>query len=122
MFFKTHVIWVKAFESQESFISKVPKNTISQLLVEETRIAVSNESDQLIAFDEKCPHQKALLVNGSCKDGQIICPWHQYRFNCENGRNESTGEGVLKIYPTKFEGGQWFVGIEKRLPFWMDPA
>lgn len=122
MFYKTHLIWIKVFENHEVFLSRVPENKIIPLQIDELAIAVSNDAGKLVAFDQVCPHQKASLLKGECFDGKVICPWHKYSFSCENGRDLTTGGDVLKVYPAKLDKESWYIGIEKRLPFWMDPA
>lgn len=54
------------------------------------------ESDDVFAFINKCPHQGAKLNGCKLEQGKIICPVHQYRFDAENG----LGHGMyLDVYP-----------------------
>lgn len=122
MFFKTHIQWVKVFESQVEFTDRIIVNKIVHLQIEGKQYCASNNNGNLVVFEEHCPHQKANLIDGQCSNGEIICPWHKYAFSCENGQDLSSAGNPLKVYQVKQEEGVWFVGLELKMPFWMDPA
>lgn len=122
MFFKTHIRWVQVFNSQEEFTTRIVDERIVSLVIEGDSYCGANDQGQLVVFEERCPHQKAQLIGGVCKNGEIICPWHKYAFSCQGGRDLSSAGNPLKVFQTKFFEGKWLVGIEVRIPFWMDPA
>lgn len=122
MFFKTHIQWVKVFNSHEEFTNRIVGENIIHLQVEGRTYCAANNEGELVVFEERCPHQKAQLIEGACKNGEIICPWHKYAFSCKEGKDLSTAGNALKVYQTKLIDNQWHIGIELRMPFWMDPA
>jgi len=49
------------------------------------RVALFNESGELFAVDEACPHMHAELSNGDLRDGTLTCAWHGWRFDIRTG-------------------------------------
>ncbi len=59
--------WVKRFHFGEVLFVKQHDNTV-------------------IAMDNKCPHQNLPLKGCKISGGNVVCPWHQYRFDLKTGR------------------------------------
>ena len=121
MFFKTHVQWVELF-SNSYFLEKYILNKVQEIFLDGKTYLGVNQNGQLNVFDEFCPHQKASLKNAIIEDDAVVCPWHKYAFCLKSGRDLSTSGNALTTYKTKLENGVWFIGLEIKLPFWMDPA
>jgi nitrite reductase/ring-hydroxylating ferredoxin subunit len=91
--------------------------TVNDLAIVEVnghKLTLARFHDQLYAFAYKCPHAAAILAHGYVDvKGNVVCPLHQYRYNCANGRNVS-GEGYrLKTWPLEIrEDGIW-VGLDE---------
>jgi nitrite reductase/ring-hydroxylating ferredoxin subunit/uncharacterized membrane protein len=49
-------------------------------------IAVVRSGGQFYAFQEFCTHRYGPLSEGALHDGQVICPWHQSRFDMATGK------------------------------------
>ena len=51
------------------------------------RLCVALINDRLVAISDKCPHNGESLGKGRLNHlGEVICPWHGYRFNMVTGR------------------------------------
>jgi len=121
VFFKTHIRWVKVI-SEFDFKNQFQKDVIKPLNIDGLDVLAVNTNSQLKVFEKLCPHQKASLHSATCNNGEVICPWHKYGFDLNTGRDLSTSGNALKVYTTKKEDEYWFVGVEVKLPFWMDQA
>lgn len=75
----------------------------------ETIIAVVRHEHAVYAVDGLCPHQGGPLARGKVANGCVVCPWHGWQFDLENGDNAVTCQPMLKTYPTRESGG--FVDI-----------
>ncbi|MFB0610663.1 Rieske (2Fe-2S) protein [Aurantiacibacter poecillastricola] len=56
--------------------------------VEGQQIALARHnpgSKRVIAFESRCPHMQAPLKFGRVVDGEVVCPWHFFRFDTETG-------------------------------------
>ena len=121
MFFRTHIRWVEVF-TNSFFKDSFAEGKVREVIVDGKTLLGVNQESNLKVFDELCPHQKASLKEAVCEDGAVVCPWHKYAFCLNSGRDLSTSGNALPVYKTKLEEGNWYVGIEVKLPFWMDPA
>jgi len=121
MFFKTYVRWIEVI-SNSDFLRNYVENQIYTLHFEGKSCLAIKYKMTLRVFDAACPHQGISLKDGVCKNDQIICPWHKYAYCLKSGKDLSTSGSPLKVYKTKMENKFWYVGLEDRLPFWMDPV
>ena len=48
-------------------------------------VAVFNEGGVLKAIDDMCPHMGASLSEGHFENGEVLCPWHAWRFSLDDG-------------------------------------
>ena len=48
-------------------------------------VAVFFVDDAYHAIDDLCPHMGASLGAGSVCDGEVLCPWHAWRFRVSDG-------------------------------------
>ena len=53
--------------------------------IEGRPIAVFNKDGEYFATDDTCPHQGGSLGQGEIDGDEIVCPWHEWRFNIKNG-------------------------------------
>jgi nitrite reductase/ring-hydroxylating ferredoxin subunit len=61
---------------------------------------------------DACPHNGESLSKGSVNHlGEIICPWHNYCFDLQTGREMLNRSGQLKVYPVKCHADGLYVGI-----------
>ncbi|MES1219490.1 MAG: Rieske 2Fe-2S domain-containing protein [Bacteroidota bacterium] len=88
-------------------------NNIAVVEVDGKKICVAKHADVLFAFAYKCPHAGAPLSTGHIDAmGNVVCPFHHYRYDMKSGRNVS-GEGYhLKNWPVENREGVIYVGME----------
>lgn len=74
-----------------------------------------NSQAGIVAFAAQCPHMRAPLRYGRVVDGEIICPWHFFRFDTETGSAVQC-ESIMKldIYPVQISDGNVYVEIGKQ--------
>jgi nitrite reductase (NADH) small subunit len=78
-----------------------------EYLVDGRPVVVVRLEDELYALNGTCPHQGGPLGRGRLQDGELVCPWHQWRFDPRTGRS-CWPEGYTRTarYPVKVEDGQ----------------
>ena len=74
-------------------------------------IALCNHAGQTHAFQGECPHHGGPLGQGNLVDGRIICPWHAWEFNVEDGALDYNPEIRLRRYRVEMKGGDVLVEI-----------
>jgi nitrite reductase (NADH) small subunit/3-phenylpropionate/trans-cinnamate dioxygenase ferredoxin subunit len=75
-------------------------------LLDGTMLGVANAGGVFHAFDATCPHRGGPLVGGRLEEGELVCPWHGYRFALASGRNVAPG-GVRDVrrFPARVRDG-----------------
>ncbi|HEX8059325.1 MAG TPA: Rieske 2Fe-2S domain-containing protein [Cyclobacteriaceae bacterium] len=104
--------WIKVFESPEA-ARNVLLNARPQLVViGDKRICLVFQNETLFAIEDKCSHNGESLSKGTVNYlGEVICPWHGYRFNLKTGRESGERSHDLVIYPVKENEEGVFIGI-----------
>lgn len=80
-------------------------------------IALFRYADRIYAVEEACPHMGGPLHLGDIEDidGQICvaCPWHNWRFNLENGTSLVSPDHQMQFYQVKVAYDQEiYIGFE----------
>jgi nitrite reductase/ring-hydroxylating ferredoxin subunit len=104
--------WHKVFNSETEI--RLAENGIGTVELNEKTIGITKFEGQWYAFTNSCPHAGAPLSEG-CIDtkGNIICPFHNYKFNIKNGRMANMDGYILKTYPVENGPEGFFIGIKK---------
>ena len=76
---------------------------VGLVLHEERPVAVLND----------CPHFGGPLAQGavSVARGEIICPWHRFRFELGSGRSVTNPAMVAVMLPTEVRGDRVWVDV-----------
>ena len=77
----------------------VQESRVKGFDVEGRKVAISHTKTGYFAFKDECPHNRVKLSEGICNIyDEVVCPWHNYRFDLKTG-NETSGHGhYLRIY------------------------
>lgn len=74
-------------------------------------VALVNHEGAIHAFDGHCPHAGGPLGQGGFVDGHIVCPWHAWAFNAEDGTLDVNPAVKLTRYAVSVEDGGIFVEL-----------
>jgi nitrite reductase/ring-hydroxylating ferredoxin subunit len=104
--------WVKIFTSKQEARKKLMAGKPQLLLVGNTRICLVFFDDKIYAMEDKCSHNGESLSKGTVNYlGEVVCPWHGYRFTPQTGRETGERSRDLKTYPVKEDDSGVFVWI-----------
>jgi 3-phenylpropionate/trans-cinnamate dioxygenase ferredoxin subunit len=104
--------WIKIFNSLDESNSILAENKPRLLAVRDKRICLTRFNGKLLAVQDKCTHNGESLSKGSVNYlGEIICPWHGYRFNLKNGRECNQQSTDLECFPIKEDEEGIFIYI-----------
>jgi len=101
--------WFRAASSDE-----VRHGVLLARDVEGERILLVRLADGVRAYVDQCPGSPLTLNAGSVRDGLLLCPWHDCRFDLATGRRvdrEGTGLGPLQTAET---GDEIKVGMRSK--------
>ncbi len=76
-------------------------------------VAVFRVKDKFYAFANKCLHRGASMCDGAIADGgaTIRCPWHNWTFHLESGRNVVDPSAALRTFRVRAEGDQLILSV-----------
>jgi 3-phenylpropionate/trans-cinnamate dioxygenase ferredoxin subunit len=68
---------------------------------------------QPVAIVNRCPHFGGPLAQGpiSVARGEIICPWHRFRFGLASGKSVTNPAMVAPLLPTVVRGDRVLVDV-----------
>jgi nitrite reductase/ring-hydroxylating ferredoxin subunit len=107
--FSMKIKWVRFAEDEAALTQLLKSKKCSPLKVNAKAVLLVEHNGNYHMVKNRCPHQGITLENASCEDGKIVCPWHHYGFDLENGR----GAGLyLDIYPIEKREDGYYAGFE----------
>jgi nitrite reductase/ring-hydroxylating ferredoxin subunit len=104
--------WFRIFSSEAEAHKRVNSSTPQLLIINGTRIALAIFNGKFYAVQDTCTHNSESLSKGKVNGfGEIVCPWHGYRFNLQSGEAQDSSCHSLKTYPVKIDDTGFYVGI-----------
>ena len=76
-------------------------------------VAVFRAEGRFYALANKCLHRGASMCDGAIADGgtTIRCPWHNWTFNLETGRNMLDPGETIRTYRVRVEGDALILSV-----------
>ncbi|RAW03555.1 Rieske (2Fe-2S) protein [Pseudochryseolinea flava] len=104
--------WIKIFPSLEEAHRRIQTGKPQLLIVNGKRICLALLDNGFFAVQDACSHNGESLSKGNINYlGEIICPWHNYRFDLRSGKACDSSSADLKTYPIKVNETGFFIGI-----------
>lgn len=104
--------WVKVFENISSAQSRLDSNRTLRISIGELKICLAEFDNQYFAVNDQCPHNKEQLSKGQINHlGEIICPWHNYRFRLSDGASITPGCDDAITYPVRSTEDGLYLGL-----------
>jgi 3-phenylpropionate/trans-cinnamate dioxygenase ferredoxin subunit len=77
------------------------------------RVGLLLHRGQPVAVLDRCPHFSGPLAQGpiSTARGEIICPWHRFRFDLTTGQSVTNPAMVATVLPTEVRGDRVWVNV-----------
>lgn len=60
--------------------------------------------EEYLAINDLCPHMGASLSAGWVEEGKVMCPWHAWRFELQDGTWCDNPKVKTESYETRVEG------------------
>jgi NAD(P)H-dependent nitrite reductase small subunit len=87
-------------------IDEVPNGAGKLIEIGPLEVALFRLDGMVYAVSNVCPHQGGPLAEGKIEGEQVVCPWHQWRFNVKDGTSPFSSKLKIRTYPVKLEGDQ----------------
>ena len=81
--------------------------------VNEKRIALFQIENNYYAISNVCAHMGGPLIEGALdRDGNIVCPWHGYRYDPKTGHAPKGAPEQVEAYAVRVDGDDIYVSSE----------
>ena len=103
--------WIKIFNTNTEALERIQPNQPQLVTIGAKRICVIRLGNDFFAVGDKCSHNGESLSKGKVNFlGEVICPWHGYRFNVKTGQCAESYPDI-PTYPVKADAEGFFIGI-----------
>lgn len=82
--------------------------------VEGERLLLARVGGEVRAYRDACPGSPMPLSTGAVREGVLLCPWHDCRFDLESGRRVDREGAPLEAVPLTVRDGEVRVGLRLR--------
>ncbi len=76
-------------------LALLPPGSVSEAVLDGTPYAICNLEGGIHALSGTCPHACGPLGQGVLREHMIVCPWHEWAFDCRTG--ESPYDARIKV-------------------------
>lgn len=96
----------------EQAAERIPKGKLQLVKLGEQRICIAHTDQGYSAVSNICPHLGESLHKGTTNFlGEVICPWHGFRFNLKNGRECQQRTPDLEVHKVELREDGLFLGV-----------
>ena len=104
--------WIKVFATENEARQQVLPDQPRLVILGNKRICLVLHRDKFYAVQDSCTHNGESLSKGKINYlGEVICPWHGYRFELSSGRACDSSCRGLVTYPLKIDDSGFFIGL-----------
>lgn len=104
--------WVRIFPSSYAAREKLVENKPQLLIVHGKRICLVLRNTKFYAVEDTCSHSGESLSKGTINYlGEIVCPWHAYRFSLQSGRESGERSRDLINYVIREDETGFYIGV-----------
>jgi len=93
-------------------VGEIPAGEGRTFEVGDRLVAVFHDGTAYSAIDDICPHMGASLGGGPLRDGEVVCPWHAWRFRLCDGAWCDNPRLRVEVFEVRVTGDT----IEVRVP------
>lgn len=95
-------------------LAALPPGSVMEVTLGEDSYAVCNSNGELHALAGICPHAGGPIGQGTMDGELVVCPWHEWAYNCKTGENDYDPAVKLDIFTVKTEGDDILLDPESR--------
>jgi nitrite reductase (NADH) small subunit len=92
-------------------LEKLVPGEITEVMAGGLPYAVCNANGELHCLGGICPHAGGPLGQGALHGDIIVCPWHEWEFNCKTGANAEDEDLVVDTYPVLVKDGIIYIDV-----------
>jgi nitrite reductase/ring-hydroxylating ferredoxin subunit len=104
---------VLLLESLQTAYQTVPLHSTKRIVIDKKAFCLVHTKQGFVLIDDQCPHLGESLSKGKVNYlGEIVCPWHNFRFSLSNGEETSHKPcRKLRFYPLLVQENSLYVEL-----------
>jgi nitrite reductase/ring-hydroxylating ferredoxin subunit len=95
-------------------LSSLPPGSVMEVILGDDSYAICNQNGELHALWGICPHAGGPIGQGALQENSIVCPWHEWSYNCSTGENDYDPAVKLDRFAVKVEGDDILIDPQTR--------
>ena len=95
-------------------LSTLPSGSLTEVTLGDDSYAICNAAGELYALGGICPHAGGPIGQGNFQDNLVVCPWHEWAFDCRTGENDYDPTIRLDRFTIKAEDDDILLDPESR--------
>jgi nitrite reductase/ring-hydroxylating ferredoxin subunit len=104
--------WFRIFSNETEARTKIAENKPQLIILDGKRICLVLFQGCFYAVQDTCTHSSESLSKGAVNYlGEIVCPWHHYRFDLGSGRACDSSCADLESFPVRIDTEGFFIGV-----------
>jgi nitrite reductase/ring-hydroxylating ferredoxin subunit len=104
--------WFKIFPTEAEARARLVESKPQLVILSGKRVCLALFEGKFYAVQDACTHNAESLSKGIVNYlGEIVCPWHHYRFDLATGRACDSTCGDLKSFPIRIDSDGFFIGV-----------
>ena len=105
--------WYKIFPNRREAENILPINKTLRIRLGNKNICLARTKKGFFAIKDMCPHMGIPISRGKINYlGEIVCAWHNYRYDLHTGNLCKGTGGDLKVFSLKEEKNGLFIGTD----------
>ena len=110
-----NIEWCRIDEAGGMGIHFLEEGQLKLVFVKGNGLCIARRNSQLFALRNRCPHAGGPLNQGFLDEaGNVVCPWHRYRFCLEDGKYVEGAGSAAETFPIEINVEGTFVGLPRR--------
>lgn len=73
------------------------------------KVAVFKTDDGYAAITDTCPHMGTSLADGDVCDGEVECPWHEWKYDLRTGKSDQREWAFVDVFEVRVENGRVYL-------------
>lgn len=92
-------------------LKEIPVGAKKLVMVDDIPIALFNLNGEIHAWDNRCPHRGASLIDGNISNTIIQCKFHLWEFNVKKACAVANSKIKIKTFKVKIKDQSVYVNI-----------
>jgi nitrite reductase/ring-hydroxylating ferredoxin subunit len=106
------ITWIKIFNSESEALQRIKPDTPQLVIIGSTRVCLVLHDGKFSAVQDACSHNGQSLSKGTVNYlGEIVCPWHGYRFELKSGKPCDSSSSDLITYSVKIDHTGFYLAV-----------